>query len=143
MLENIRRHYTAHRINGMIPARGIYDVGVKISKGAHRNRNMHTNAPGTIIPFKQVFHYVVINVHRFNPGFQSETACQAHIQIGTGRNLHRRAGTVENKSLSHFPGCKTDRSLQHTVVGAYDVIGITFARPPTDQAGRHWRTGSG
>ena len=81
------------------------------------------------------------NIRRVDPGFNRESTAGSDIETGTGRNPDIGIRVVEQESLSHFTGTKTDHPFQHAVVGANNIIGITFPRPPTHYPRRGRITG--
>src|ERR1022692_3605006 len=71
-----------------------------------------------------------------NPGCNAEVA-NSKVHIWGVEYINEPSMTVKTKRVTDFPRHETDTTYQCTVVGAYKVVGVTLALPPSHKAA--WR----
>src|SRR5207247_8739496 len=73
-----------------------------------------------------------------NPALDSQ--CIGEMEIGPVTNPHVSARTIEIERLPDNTIAEGHSSVQCPRIRIANIIGVSFPRPPTVQAGRHRRT---
>ena len=145
MLENIVDGSAGRRTQLMPGAGTVHDVCIKLTwawgtwgdrttgRLAGSNMKMHA-PPDQAVPLKD--RIGLRDIRWINPALKGKAIASSDIQAGTGRNEDILICVVEIERLPHFAGRETNRALQSSVVGAENVVGIAFGRPPGNQPRR-------
>ena len=137
MLPDVGNQQPFRSTEAVVLVTGILHINSQFSK-AGGGRTTYGDPKAYPIRAVVPFHYRVClrDVRWVDPGLDGKSVRQSQIKTGRGRHPHVRIGAIEAQCLAHLTGSKRHASLQNPIVGARQVIGIAFPRPPRNQSSR-------